>query len=154
MYVQFRSDKILLAWLGTDADAFAQYLFKSLYLCLLLMPVCSPFCINCWRSTFLVSSHWLPSLPCVFFFIVFGWNPWSTCTLKIKEFLCVAQVKHCWCCPWITLWGESVTWPQHCCTLSPFESWGTSCTAELAGVTCTVTDDGALITAKASPGFL
>lgn len=43
-----------------------------------------------------------------------------------------------------------MAWPQHCCTLSLFESWVTSCIAELAGVICTVMDDTTLITAEAS----
>lgn len=156
VYVQIRSDKmLLLAWLGIDADAIAQGLCKSLYSCLWLMPVCFPFCINCWRSAFLVYSHWLASLPCVCFFIVFGWNPWSTCTLKVKKFFFVALAVQT--LPVLPS-DHAVGRVGHMATalLYSISFWRLRnilhCRTSWGGLYCT--EDAALITAKASPGFV
>lgn len=52
---------------------------------------------------------WRLSLPCACFFIVFGWHLWSSCTLKVKKSLCVAQFTSSHCCP-CTMWYKSL-WP-------------------------------------------
>lgn len=99
MYIQIGSRKILLlAWLCTDAGAVAWFV-KSLWVFMYIADANLLSFLYKQLNVTIFKHSWLPSLPCACFFVVFSWHPWSSCTLKVKKSLCVAQFTHSHCCP-------------------------------------------------------
>lgn len=82
---------MLLAWLCTDVSAVANDSCKTSWAFKYTADANFLSFLYTLLSVTIFKHIWLLCLPCVCFFKVFAWHWWSSCTWKVRKYMCVVN---------------------------------------------------------------